>query len=176
MTVQLCGGEKSVRAKYKIFILLVVSMLFMGCMKTETIEPAVDEQVKERIESISKVGRLSGHDISEYKRRVHDVQILDDIVSLQLIAAPGLSTDHTYRIAVGRSALIFEALFTDEKFVDLDTVHICWQYPISDVKGQVELVSILRIDLSRETSSTINWKRFDKANIVDIADYYWQNI
>lgn len=145
-------------------------------MSADSERITINEQVKECVESISKVGRLSGHNIAEYKYRVHGVEVLNDIVSLQLIAAPGLSMDDTYCIAIDRSAMIFEVLFAEDKFFDWDEIQIFWHYPVVDLKGQVELNNILRIHLSRETSSTINWENFDNVNLADVADYYWRSI
>lgn len=157
---------------YQILIVITLSILLLGCVGTGYEKVLPEERIKLKIENISQVGKLSGHNISDYNRRVQNVSVDNGQAILQLIAAPGLSSTDTYSLAVDRSALIFESIFSEEEFLELDGVRLEWYYPITDLKGQVTLNNILLIHLTRKTAVTINWSNFKTNNLANIADYY----
>lgn len=159
---------------YRVLIVITLSFLFVGCMGTGPEKASLGEQIKLRVEDISQVGKLSGHSISEYNRRVQNVIVDDGQATLQLIAAPGLSSTGTYSLAIDRSALIFETIFLEEKFSAVDEVVLKWHYPVADLKGQVTLNNILSIHLTRKTAETVNWRNFKTSNLASIADYFWK--
>jgi len=136
----------------------------------------MQEQIRFRIESISKVGKLSGHHISGYKNRVQDITVEDGAAVLKLIASPDFNADGVLSLAIDRSALIFKRLFEEERFATLNEMLIEWCYPVTNVKGHASLYPIVVIKLSRTTESTINWANFTTANLVNIADHYWENL
>jgi len=160
----------------RLFILLLMAILLAGCLWGETKIVTMEEQIQERVESNPKVGRLSGHNISEYKYRINDVSIKNGESILQLIASPGLSVSDAYNLAIKRSSLVFEDLYLSECFDDLEGVHLLWYYPEVNLTGQIELTNILTIYLSRQTVSSINWRNFTDNNLAEIADYFWQSI
>ncbi|MDI9414154.1 MAG: hypothetical protein QM401_11395 [Bacillota bacterium] len=160
----------------RIFLLLIMAILLVGCLRGETKITTMEEQIQQSVESNPKVGKLSGHGIPEYKYRIHDVSIRDGETFLQLIASKGLSVSDTYDLAIKRSSLIFEDFYKNDDFASLDGVHLLWYFPEVNMKGQIELTNILTIHLSRETASSVNWENFAKGNLAEIADYFWQGI
>jgi len=164
------------KVNYGLFVLIMFSLLLVGCIGAESDSIPMQEQIRLRIESISKVGKLSGHHISGHKNRIQDITVENGEAVLKLIASPDFNADGVLSLAIDRSALIFKALFQEERFATLNEVLIEWCYPVTNIKGHASLYPLVVIKLSRTTATTINWANFTTANLVSIADHYWENL
>src|SRR5690554_792265 len=108
------------KVNYGLFVLIMFSLLLVGCIGAESDSIPMQEQIRLRIESISKVGKLSGHHISGHKNRVQDITVENGEAVLKLIASPDFNADGVLSLAIDRSALIFKALFQEERFATLN--------------------------------------------------------
>lgn len=77
-----------------------------------------------------------------------------------------------------KSELLIRSKQLLEKIAEIEEIEFVsmeWQGLFVDQHGDSEYNPVMRIDMKRETLEEINWKDFDKDNIEDIADDYWQH-
>ncbi|TES45502.1 hypothetical protein E2L07_20480 [Halalkalibacterium halodurans] len=59
--------------------------------------------------------------------------------------------------------------------VDVNNVMFSWQVPLVDAYGNEDLGEVMRINLSGETLSKINFDNFNYDNFPIVSDEYWEH-
>jgi hypothetical protein len=119
------------------------------------------------------VGEKTNHSEDDLKNPIISVRVNGEALNIKLIGNDNFSTDFIRSIMMKRSCGIFENIFAE--FPAINAIFIDWHFPLIDTYGNVELSSVMTIDLARETAEKINWENFITDNLPIVADSYWHH-
>jgi hypothetical protein len=70
------------------------------------------------------------------------------------------------------SGKVFQTIFKNK---EVNCVAVFWQLPMVDTYGKKSDDIVMKIKLTRDTFSKINWDNFDFHNYPTIADFYFEH-
>ncbi|MED0666063.1 ABC transporter permease [Bacillus badius] len=96
----------------------------------------------------------------------------DKIVLLNLMADNGFTKDSMKYRLYENYVKLAKKVFEDE---NVSEFVVFWEYPLVDVYGNSENGVVMKVMVSKETASYINWGNFNPENIPTIADDYFEH-
>lgn len=104
----------------------------------------------------------------------------DSIISLSVVSGNVRAVMRKIPLSerVYKTQLLIDSKKILEKLSELEEIeyiNLEWQGKFTDQYGNSEWSPVMRVSMERETLDKINWKDFDKNNIENVADDYWQH-
>lgn len=98
-----------------------------------------------------------------------------DIISVTLNASDRITTNMTKKGMWLDSVNILESISELDSFKNLEMITIIWQFPLVDQYGNTEDGKVMSMDFKKETLEKINWDNFQRDNLPNVADNYWEH-
>lgn len=150
-----------------------------GNSQNEEVKEASGEDMQSQVEAI--ILDILGDKTNYGEQTISDLQVndhkgtsdeQDKIIIATIRGNENLTTDLTRKGMLVDSVELFKELFALEKSQE---VTLIWQYPLTDTNGNTNNDTILKISFDRDSASNINWDSFDKENLKNVANEYWEH-
>ncbi|BCJ87674.1 hypothetical protein [Effusibacillus dendaii] len=96
----------------------------------------------------------------------------DKIVVATLHANENLTNNMTKGGILLESTNVLKKLFTIDK---VQEVTLIWQLPLVDAYGNKQTEPVLKITIDKEKAAKINWSNFDRNNLKNVVNTYWEH-
>lgn len=165
----------------KLISLLIIILLFLSACSSNVKEKGVKQSSNEMTfeeKIVSAIVKAVNKTTNTNKDRIIDVQVNDNLgteLENDKIVLARLNASDNFSIRKGtllNSKKVFQELF---EVPEVTEVTLFWYFTLVDKYGNEKDDVILKVSVTCDTASKINWDNFDFNNLPDIAEQYWEH-
>ncbi|SDM17270.1 hypothetical protein [Halarsenatibacter silvermanii] len=134
--------------------------------------PVAEKDMNDYVDHL--ISSTAGHSTNTGYKRIVDFWAEgqnNNVLNLRLQGDENFTTGMTRGGIMDNTEDIIKQVFEERE--DISTLKIEWYMVLIDQKGQENNTNIITIEFSRQTYNEINWDRFLRENLPNVADYFW---